>query len=413
MTERLYYPDSYCTTFDARVVELRALNDSPAVVLDRTAFYPTGGGQPHDTGTLNGIPVIDVVEEEDDQSVLHVLASSGAEGTVRPGDRVRGVIDWPRRFDHMQQHTGQHILSQAFVQTADADTVGFHLSDAYSTIDLNSDNLSDEDLARAEALANQIVFEDRPVVARFIEPDQVAALPLRKAPPAIDSIRIVQVEDFDWSACGGTHVTRTGEIGLIKVVRSERRGLETRITFLCGHRALTHYHTLNTLTRDLALHLSVGVEELPQAIDRLQTEARTVRKERDRLRELLLDHEAVALIASAQVIGPVSVVLKVFDAREAEEVRRLATRIAGQPGHVALLGVKGDKAQLIFARSADLSYDMRPLLQQACRLVGGGGGGGPDLAQGGGPYPARINEALQHATDLLRQQVGRAGADLR
>ena len=196
----------------------------------------------------------------------------------------------------------------------------------------------------------------------------------------------------------------------MKVVRSERRGSEMRITFFCGHRALRHYQTLNTLTRDLALHLSVGVEDLPETIERLQTEARTTRKERDRLRELLLDYEAAALTSSAQLIGPVSVVRKVFEMREMEEVRRLATRIANHPGHVALLGVKGKKAQLIFARSADLSYDVRPLLKEACRLVGGGGGGGgPELAQGGGSALKRLDEALQHATELLRQQIELTG----
>jgi alanyl-tRNA synthetase len=409
MTERLYYSDSYCTDFSARVLECLDLAGSTAVALDRTAFYPTSGGQPHDMGTLNGIPVVDVVEREEDGIVIHVLSSVEPEDVLRPGDQVQGVIDWPRRFDHMQQHTGQHVLSQAFVQTVDADTVGFHLSGDYSTIDLNCDTLTDKDVSRAEALANQIVFDDRPVAVQFMEPEEAAALPLRKAPPAKNAIRVVQVEGFDWSACGGTHVARTGEIGLIKVIRIERRGTETRVTFLCGQRALTHYHMLNTLTRDLALHLTVGVEELPQAIERLQTEARAARKERDRLHELLLDHEAVALIASAQVIGPVSVVCEVFKTREVEEVRRLATRIASQPGHVALLAVEGEKAQLIFARSTDLSYDMRPLLQGACRLVGGGGGGGPDLAQGGGSHPDRIDEALQHATHVLRQQIEGAG----
>ncbi len=409
MTERSYYLDSYRTSFEAHVVECLSLNDSPAVVLDRTLFYPTSGGQPHDTGTLNGIPVVDVVEREEDQAIIHVLFSTEPKTVLRPGDQVQGEIDWARRFDHMQQHTGQHLLSQAFVQVAEADTVGFHLSDDYSTLDLNHDALSDDSVARAEGLANQIIFEDRPVLARFLEPDEVATLPLRKVPPAKDSIRIVQVEGFDWSACGGTHVAHTGEIGLIKVVRSERRGSDTRITFLCGHRALTHYQMLNALTRDLALHLTVGVEELPEAFERLQTEARVARKERDRLRELLLDYEAAALTASAQLIGPVSLVRQQFENREMEEVRRLATRITNQPGHVVLLGVTGKKAQLIFARSTDLSYDMRPLLQEACSLVGGGGGGGPELAQGGGPHFDRIDQALQHATDMLHQQIKHAG----
>jgi alanyl-tRNA synthetase len=245
--------------------------------------------------------VVDVVEREEDQAIIHILSPTEPETGLQPGDQVQGEIDYARRFDHMQQHTGQHVLSQAFVQIAEADTVGFHLSNEYSTLDLNNGALSDDSIARAEDLANQIIFDDRPVLARFVEPDEVADLPLRKTPPAKETIRIVQVEGFDWSACGGTHVARTGEIGLIKVVRSERRGSEMRITFFCGHRALSHYRTLNALTRDLALNLSIGVEELPETIERLQTEARTIRKERDRLRELLLDHEAAALTASAQL----------------------------------------------------------------------------------------------------------------
>jgi alanyl-tRNA synthetase len=349
------------------------------------------------------------VEREGDQALVHVISHAKPKDNLQPGDQVQGVVDWQRRFNHMQQHTGQHLLSQAFVQIAGADTVGFHLSDDYSTIDLDRETLTDDDIAQVEALANRVIFEDRPVVTRFMDQDEVTELPLRKAPPAKDSLRVVQVEGFDWSACGGTHVARTGEIGLVKIVRGERRGPETRVTFFCGYRALSHYHLLNALTRDLAMSLSVGVEELPQTVERLQAEARATRKERDRLRQLLLDHEAVALVASARVIGPLSLVSKVFERREVQEVRRLATRIASQPGHVALLGVKADKAQLVFARSSDLSHDMRPLLQTACRLVGGGGGGGPDLAQGGGPYPARIDEALEHATELLRQQIEDGG----
>jgi alanyl-tRNA synthetase len=161
------------------------------------------------------------------------------------------------------------------------------------------------------------------------------------------------------------------------------------------------------------MNLSVGVEELPQTIERLQSEARSVRKERNRLHELLLDHEALALIAKSRTVGTVLVVTQMFESREMEEVRRLATRIATQPGHVALLGVKGEKGQLVFARATDLSCDMRPLLHEACRMLGGGGGGGRDLAQGGGPHADRVGEALQHATQLLRRQIEQSDNDCR
>jgi alanyl-tRNA synthetase len=405
MTERLYYYDSYRTTFDARVVENFILDGAPAVVLDSTAFYPTSGGQPHDAGTLNGIPVRDVIEREEDHAVVHLLLQARGESPLHPGDSVQGIIDWGRRFDHMQQHSGQHVLSQAFVQTIHADTVGFHLSSEYSTIDLNRDTLNEREITQAEDLANQIVFEDRPVVARFVEPGEASRLPLRKAAPAIESIRIVQVEGFDWSACGGTHVARTGQIGVIKIVRSERRGAETRITFLCGYRALNHYHRLNSLAHALALHLSVGIEELSPAIERLQVEARSARKERDQLRQVLLENEAQALAGRGQKMGSIQCVSQVFEERDIQEVRQLAASIIERPGRVALLGVKGTKAQLVFARSADVTHDMRPLLRDACRLVGGGGGGSPDLAQGGGPQANRVEDALQHACQLLSKQV--------
>jgi alanyl-tRNA synthetase len=404
-TNRLYYLDPYRITFDAQVVEVLDVNGSPAVALDRSAFYPTGGGQPCDTGTLNGIRVVDVIEREQDGAPLHVLSPERPEQIPGPGSRVRGEIDWQRRFDHMQQHSGQHLLSQAFVHTIGAETVGFHLSSDYSTIDLNSNALNEGDIARAESLTNQIVFEDRPVLARFYQPEDAAGLPLRKRPPAKESIRVVHVEGFDWSACGGTHVTRTGQIGLVKIIRDERRGPETRITFLCGERALRHYHMLNTLIRDLALGLTTGVEELPQAVERLQAEARALRKERDQVRDLLLAHEAAALAAAGEVIGPVRLVHHVFEDRDVQELRRLASRTVEEPGRVALFGLRGTKAQLVFARSADLGYDMRSLLRDACRLVGGGGGGSPDMAQGGGPQEGRVDEALAYAAESLRRQV--------
>jgi len=398
MTERLYHSDPYCTTFDAQVIEKHPYNNRLALVLDRTAFCPTGGGQPHDTGTLNGVQVIEVVERERDGTLVHLLPPE----SQLPDDEVRGEIDWSRRFDHMQQHTGQHVLSQAFVQTADTDTVGFHMSRGYSTIDLNRETLSDEDVTRAESLANQIVFDDRPVGSNFVTPEEARKLPLRKPPALKDSIRIVQVEGFDWSACGGTHLARTGAVGIIKVVRSERRRPQTRLTFLCGRRALAHYAALNRMTTDMGRQLTVAVEDLPATIERLRNEAHSNRKEKEHLHQSLLDHEAAALATGGQSVGSVCFVCQVFEERTIEDVRQLASRIASQPGHIALLGLKGKKGEIVFACAPELDYDMRRLLQETCRLVGGGGGGSPDMAQGGGCDPARLDEALRHAAHLLR-----------
>ena len=395
MTERLYHSDPYCTAFDAQVIHKQPHNGRLEVVLDRTAFYPAGGGQPHDTGTLNGADVIQVIER--DGTVVHLLPTESR----LPDDRVRGELDWSQRFDHMQQHTGQHVLSQAFVQIADADTVGFHMSGSYSTIDLNRDILSDEDITRAESLANQIVFNDLPISSNFVTPEEARQLPLRKPTALKGSIRIVQVGEIDWSACGGTHVARTGAVGIIKVVRTERRRPETRLTFLCGRRALAHYATLNRMTSDMGRRLTVAVEDLPATIERLQSEAYSNRKEKERLYQSLLDHEAAALATGSQSVGSVSVVCQVFEGRALDDIRQLASRIASQPDHIALLGLRGKKAQIVFACGPELDYDMRCLLQESCRLVGGGGGGSPDMAQGGGCDPARLEEALQHAMQLL------------
>ncbi|MEP0764357.1 MAG: alanyl-tRNA editing protein, partial [Chloroflexota bacterium] len=214
ITERLYYTDSYSTAFEANVISTTIVNEAPAAILDRTCFYPTSGGQPHDTGTLNGAAVLEVIVRESAGAVLHILDRALSVG------RVSGQVDWARRFDHMQHHTGQHILSQAFERLARAETVGFHMSADSITIDLDQPDLAPATVDAAEDLANQIVTEDRPVRAWFPTDDEVAALALRKVPDVEGRFRVVAVEGFDVTACGGTHVAHTGEIGLIKVLRT-------------------------------------------------------------------------------------------------------------------------------------------------------------------------------------------------
>jgi alanyl-tRNA synthetase len=398
---RLYYADAYLREFDARVIERLTWNSRPAVILESTAFYPTTGGQPHDTGTLNGVDVIDVVERESDGAVVHVLA-----GELQ-GDTVHGEIGWARRFDHIQQHTGQHILSQAFTVALAADTVSFHLGAEVSTVDLNRVSLSEDQLDKAEALANEVVFSDRSVRARFVDREELATLPLRQPPQVAGPVRIVEVAGFDWSPCGGTHCRRTGEVGLIKIVRAERRGAETRVHFLCGERALADYRRKNRLVLDLAARFSVGDWELTDAVERLSEEARANRKQVRAFQEQLLDYEAAALVAGAEKLGGARVVRRAYTDRTVDEIRHLAQRLTAEPGVIALLGQGsvGGKAQLVFARSADLPHDMNVLLRTACRAVGGGGGGRPNFAQGGGPDGARVEEALAAAWEQISKSA--------
>jgi alanyl-tRNA synthetase len=390
-TERLYYHDPYRRTFTARVLERLEIDGRPAVVLDRSAFYPTGGGQPHDTGSLNGVAVADVVERETDKAVVHLLA-----GPLER-DGVDGEINWARRFELMQQHTGQHILSAVFGEVLAAETVSVHFGADYATLDLDKAPLTEEDLERVEEAANAVVWENRPVSARFVEQAELATLPLRKPPAVSGPIRIVEVAGLDWSPCGGTHVRASGEVGLIKIVRAERRGAETRAEFLCGARALADYRAKNRAILDLALHLSVGYRELAEVVSRLEGENKALRKERDNLRDELLSSEAAALLAGAEERDGIRVVRRAFSGREAKSVRALASRLAEEESCLALLGSAGEKATLIFARSDDLALDVRPLLNAACAVVGGRGGGQPGFAQGGGPQVGRLDEALEVA----------------
>lgn len=403
MTERLYYADSYCVRFPARVVGQLAWRGCPAVLLDRTAFYPSSGGQPADRGMLNGTLVCDVAAREEDGAVVHVL-----ERELPVGAEVEGVVDWTRRFDHMQQHTGQHILSAAFERLLDADTVGFHLGADASTIDVAVAHLSHEAAEEVENMANRVVWENRPVSARFVSPDELAALPLRRPPAVREAVRVVEIGDpatelgrFDLNPCGGTHVARTGEIGLIKIVRLDYRGDQTRVEFLCGGRALRDYRAKNALVGRLTSQLTVGYGELDQAVERLQGEAKLLRQELRRARQQALQAEAAGLAEAAVGGRTCRVARQVWEQREPEALRALAQELARRPGLAALLAGIGERTHLCFACADDVEADMASLLRDVCARLGGKGGGQRRLAQGSAPPadPLRVREVLQ-AVDL-------------
>jgi alanyl-tRNA synthetase len=391
LSQRLYYDDAFQTEFMAQVLERLTVGQRPAVVLDQTCFYPESGGQPGDRGFLNGVAVLDTQEREQDGAVIHILAGP------LDGDIAHGRLDWPRRLDHMQQHTGQHILSQAFQSLLAAETVGFHLGDEGVTIDLALDSLSAEQAVQVEDAANQIIYQDRPVVCRFVSNEELTRLPLRKPPKVAGKVRIVEVQDFDWSPCGGTHVQAAGQVGIIVLRKWERRGATIRVDFLCGQRALADYRWKNATVNRLAAGLSTKDRDLGETVERLAAESTENRRQLTLAREQLLDFEAAELTGGAA--GSPHVVVRAWSDRPAEEVRRLAQHIVQRPGIVALLGaVAGDKAHLIFARSADQSADMNALLKAVCPLVGGRGGGTTSLAQGGGPLVDGLQAALQSAS---------------
>lgn len=391
LQQRLYLQNAYLREFHADVVTHTTLMDHPAVALSATAFYPTGGGQPNDLGTLQDSQVIDVIAENG--TVWHLLDRplSAAAAT--------GTIDWARRFDCMQQHTGQHILSQAFIEAAGAETVAFHLGVDASTIDVNRVDLTPTLIEAAEALANRVVFEDRTVTARFVTPAELPKIPLRRPPKVNEDIRVVEIDGFDWSACGGTHVHRTGAVGLIKVTKLDRRGPETRIEFVCGGRALADYRHKQATVQGLVSRLSTGEDDLLAAIDRLadrlQVSQRQLRDAQDELHR----SEAARLWTGALAVGAYRLVTGYFTSRPADSVRAIAGLLRTQPGCVALLASENSPqtgGQLYFAAADGVKFDMGTLMRQAV-MVGARGGGRGAWAQGGASDAPTLRQALDAA----------------
>jgi alanyl-tRNA synthetase len=397
-SKRSYYNDAYTTAFDARIVERVRMENGSAVVLDRTYFYPTSGGQPHDTGMIGGIEVLDVAIREEDEAILHIVA-----GEIENG-QVHCQINWTRRFDHMQQHSGQHILSAAFEQLLDAETIGFHLGTESSTIDLNIDGLTTDQLAEVEELANDIIFTDRAFEATILSADEARKLALRKPLAVSGPVRIVSVQDFDRSACGGTHVRRAGEIGLIKITKLESRGADLRVEFLCGRRALADYREKNALVTRIGKSFTTGQSEIEDSIERLREEARGLRTDLRKARARLLEYEADDLYSRAQRCADMTVIVAAFADRDRNDLNWLARNLADRPGVVVLFGLAGAKCHLLFARAADVERDMVPLLKSALGVLGSTSGGGrPEIAQGGGPPADQsgVAEALNRARELL------------
>ncbi|HOC17038.1 MAG TPA: DHHA1 domain-containing protein [Vicinamibacterales bacterium] len=378
MSDRLYYEDSAQLEFDASVVTVTGVEGRPGVVLDRSAFYPTSGGQPFDTGWLGDARVLEVIEDEAGR-VVHVL-----DKPLEAGRNVHGRVDAERRLDHMQQHTGQHILSAALDRLSRARTVGFHLGADVSTVDLDVP-LSPEALAAAEAEANRIVWEDRPVAIRTMSEADAATLPLRKEPERTGALRIIEVEGYDLSACGGTHVARTGSIGLIATLSGERLRGGTRVEFVCGGRALRYLRLYRDAVAGCIRSVSVAPADLPAAVARMQAEAKEQGKFIRTLQERLATYEAAAVAATADFLPDgTRLLVRVVPGADAGVLKATASAVCAQPGfRVALFSSSTPRLALV-ARSKDVKVDASAALRALFAEFGGKGGGRPDLSQGGG-----------------------------
>jgi len=398
VTELLFQNNSYIRQFHSRIKQTIPLpNGSVGVVLEHTAFYPEGGGQPSDHGQINGLPVTDVYREGTD--IIHVMSE------LPPTETVEAAIDWARRFDHMQQHTGQHILSAACHELFGAATVGFHMGAQSSQIDLDLPGFTDEELKSAEQAANELLVRNKAVSIHQATPATLHEYPLRK-PPAKDfaAIRLIEIAGIDCCPCGGTHVAATGEIGIIKIRSWERKNNAIRLDFVCGYRALADYQYKNLLIQELSGRLSAPGPQLLAAFDKLLAKADETSRQLAAARQELSAQLADNLYRQAEPVKGIKIIAYQLANSSPAEVAGLARQLVSFPATVALLaGVAGDnsKVHLVFSCSPGLNLNMGAILKAALPLIEGKGGGSGTSAQGGGPA---VHHAA-HALELAEQSV--------
>ena len=395
MTERLYYDDAYLTEFDAVVTACEEKDGQYHVYLDRSAFYPTSGGQPFDTGTIGEAQVLDVVVGED-HDVYHV-----ADRPLPVGEALHGRIDWPRRFDHMQQHAGDHMIASAIWRLLGGVTIGLHISHDVSTIDVampeGATRIGPEDIRRVEMDVNERIQRDVPVRCWFPEPAELEALPLRKKPTVSEHVRVVAIGDDEMVACGGTHPSTAGQLGMVKILGVAPARGKMRVSFVAGMRAFMDYQRKHDIAQETSNLMSTAMENLPAHVEALQEALRQAEGELNHLRmEAALRQLDEAMAAAETLSNGAKLVVQVLKV-DVNSAKEAASRLIRQPGRVVLLGAdNGDgHAAFVFARSQDVDIHMGQLLSAAARPLGGKGGGRPDFAQGGGP--AEVLEAARKA----------------
>ena len=389
-TRRLYFEDAYRREFESQVMGIRSFEGRPALVLEATCFYPEGGGQPGDRGEIDGVKVVEVIEEQGE--ILHLL-----EKEVQ-AEKVKGKIDWARRYDLMQQHSGQHLLSQVFFELLGAETLSFHLGEETASIELDLARLSEADQERVERRSAEIIFENRPIKTYFVEEREVNQIPFRKRPVKSGLIRVVEIDRFDYSACGGTHVRQTGEIGLVKITGQEKIRKNVRVYFACGYRALRDYQEKEKILARLASGLGTSIHQLPVKLERLQLEARDWRKRCLKLREEMNQYEAEKIMAEAREI----IIERLFEDRTAEEARHLGLKIVHAGRFLVIFGIKGEsRNHLLLARASEIPLDLRKWLPWLKENFEARGGGSDSLIEMALPKSQNLEEIISE----LRKKI--------
>ena len=396
LKNRLYYENPYCKKFKSTILSASEDKDgNPYIVLENTAFYPTGGGQPHDTGTLNGISVVNV--EEVNGEIRHFINEK-----INSTEEVEGIINWERRFDHMQQHAGQHILSATFAKLFEFETVSFHLGKDIASIDLDTPNITDEQLEKVEKMANEVILENRTVQTKWITESELEKFPLRKKVAVNDEIRLVIIPDYDYNGCGGTHPSTTGEVSSIKILSIEKTRGQTRVYFVCGQRVLYQLQRKTTVLANASRLLSASEEAVNTAIEKLLAANHLLEKSLKKKEESLLSFEVKELLTSQKD----GVVKATFTDKTVKHLQKIAKLLLAESDEliVLLVNENENKLQFVAARGAHVKISMKQISSVVLPLINGKGGGSDAIAQGGGELEISAEHLLQVMANTLNEE---------
>lgn len=379
MEHKLYYQDAYIEHFSSRVKEQHHdLEGNWYVTLEQTAFYPTGGGQPHDIGFINEELVTNV--EEIDGEIRHYIQNP----VFTNHNEINGKIDWIRRYDFMQQHAGQHVLTAAFVELFDIQTTSFHLGEETVTIDLNCSEIDDAHLLAAEDLANQIIVENRPIVTKWVTKEQLEQYPLRKKVKVDQDIRLVIIPEFDYNGCGGTHPRNTTEIAMLKILKVEKQNGQIRIHFVCGNRIRKQLHKKQKAVLEMIHLLSSSEEKLGDTVKVLLNQKKVLEKQLAEKQQLLIEFESRELVESQQQALPL--IHAHYHDRSIQDLQKLAQLVVAEsPSVIVLLIARNEqRLQVVLGRSQNMNVNLKEVLSEILPLINGKGGGSESFVQGGG-----------------------------
>ncbi len=399
MTEKIYLHNPYLKELNTKIVKKEYSNNKFYLTLNRTIFFPNmSGGQPKDIGTINGIEVEDVYEEKDE--IIHIVRNDIKQKNVKL------AIDWNHRFDCMQQHTGQHILSTAFNKLLNANTIGFHLGQEYVYIDVAIRSLNSEFINKIEKFANKIIFSNFEIKKYYIDKNEVSKLPLSKSPSVNSNIRIVEIDNIDYNPCCGTHTRSTGEVGLIKIRKFENYKGNTRIEFVCGNRALKDFSWKNSQINQISNLLSIKDTQCLNSVRKIYDDNKKYQKTIKKQKEELLRYKSKELIDESIIYKDKKIIIKLFSYNNFNEIRNIATNLIENNDIIVVFGLlNNEKCQLIMACSDNININMKEVFDSVIHIIDGNGGGSTKIVQGGGNKIDSLEECLECGLEIIKNKL--------